>query len=182
LEALKEREKITEFLNKVIDDAYIQREKQLGGEIMRQVEKYAYLGAIDHLWIDHIDHIDDLREGITLRAYGQRDPLIEFKNEAYQMFEGLIDKINNELASRLFRVGVSAPRSEIPLAQARENIDTRDLTGLAGDANETAVKGEKAFPKEGETNNKKIGRNDPCWCNSGKKWKHCHYPQLPPNN
>jgi preprotein translocase subunit SecA len=179
LEGIKEREKITEFLNKVIDDAYEQREKQLGGEIMRQVEKYAYLGAIDHLWIDHIDHIDDLREGITLRAYGQRDPLVEFKNEAYQLFEGLIDKINDELSLRLFRVGVANTQSEIPLAQARENIDTRDLTGLSGDANETAVKGKKAFPKDGEEDKKKIGRNDPCWCGSGKKWKHCHYPQLP---
>jgi preprotein translocase subunit SecA len=138
------------------------------------VEKYAYLGAIDHLWMDHIDHIDDLREGVTLRAYGQRDPLVEFKNEAFNMFESLIDKIDEELSHRIFRIGVAQPQPEIPLNLARENLDKSDDTGLAGNAEETAKSGEKAFGPN------KMSRNDPCWCKSGKKWKKCHYPQLPP--
>jgi preprotein translocase subunit SecA len=146
----------------------------VGTEAMRQIEKYAYLGSIDHLWMDHIDHIDDLREAIGLRAYGQRDPLVEFKNEAYSMFEGLIEKINEELSRRLFRIGM-APVSEIPLEKARENVDTSDKTGLSGNADVTAVAGEPAF-KQSPKN--KIGRNDPCWCGSGKKWKKCHYPQV----
>ena len=139
---------------------------------MRQMEKYAYLGSIDHLWIDHIDHIDDLREAISLRAYGQRDPLVEFKNEAYTLFENLMARIDEELSRRLFRiqVGPGAPQSEIPLGEARTNEDTLDSTGVIGNAKAAARVGEKAFKK-------KIGRNDPCWCGSGKKWKHCHYPQ-----
>jgi preprotein translocase subunit SecA len=154
---------------------------------MRQIEKYAYLGSIDHLWIDHIDRIDGLREAIGLRAYGQRDPLVEFKAEAYGMFEGLIDKIDEELSHRLFRIGVAVPQPEIPLEQARENIDRSDMMGLAGGVEETAQSGEPAFAKPPITNHQspitksKLGRNDPCWCGSGKKWKKCHYPQLPPH-
>ena len=174
---LGNKEEIKEFMFKVIEDIHQTREKQVGVEVMRQIEKYAYLGSIDHLWIDHIDQIDDLREAIGLRAYGQRDPLVEFKNEAYDMFESLIDRIDEELCHRIFRIGVGIPQSEIPLAQARENVDASDQTGLVGNAEETAKKGAKAFSgNEGQT--KKLGRNDPCWCGSGKKWKHCHYPQL----
>lgn len=176
LEKLGNKEEIKEFMFKVIEDIHQTREKQVGSEVMRQIEKYAYLGSIDHLWIDHIDQIDDLREAIGLRAYGQRDPLVEFKNEAYDMFESLVDRVDEELCHRIFRIGVGIPQSEIPLSQARENVDTSDQTGLVGGAEETAKKGVKAFSGN-EGHAKKIGRNDPCWCGSGKKWKHCHYPQ-----
>lgn len=175
LEKRKNKDEIKGLLIKVIDDVHKTREGQVGSEVMRQIEKYAYLGSIDHWWIEHIDQIDDLREGVSLRAYGQRDPLIEFKNEAFSLFEGLIERIDAELSRRLFRIGIAAPQPEIPIAQARENIDTSDTTGLVGNADETAKTGEPAFAAK-----KKIGRNDPCWCGSGKKWKKCHYPQLPP--
>ncbi len=150
-----------EFLEKILIDIYEKREKDVGEKVMREVEKYAYLGSIDHLWMDHIDHIDDLREGVTLRAYGQRDPLVEFKNEAYNMFEALVDRVDEELSHRIFRIGVAMPQPEVPVAAMEENLDTTDKTGVTD-------------PKL-----KKIGRNDPCWCGSRKKWKHCHYPQLP---
>jgi len=169
---------------KVVDDIHQAREKQLGAGVMRQVEKYAYLGSIDHLWMDHIDRIDDLREGVRLRAYGQRDPLVEFKNEAYQLFEGLIDKMDEELSHRIFRIGVATPRPEIPLERARENVDTTDMTGLASENPKSQIQNPKTEePPSPITNHqspvtKKIGRNDPCWCGSGKKWKRCHYPQL----
>ena len=169
------KESVRELTDKVIDDIHQSREKQVGESVMRQVEKYAYLGAIDHHWIDHIDQIDDLREGVRLRAYGQRDPIVEFKNEAFQLFEGLIDRIDEELSRRIFRIGVAVPKTEIPLARAQENIDKTDLTGLA----------EKKTPEESvqqvsgsDEPSKKLGRNDPCWCGSGKKWKRCHYPNL----
>jgi preprotein translocase subunit SecA len=170
LTKIDSKEEVKKLLDKVLEDVHATREKQLGADVMRQVEKYAYLGSIDHLWIDHIDHIDDLREGIQLRAYGQRDPLVEFKNEAYNLFEGLMDKFDEELSNRLFRINVGTPRVEIPLDQARENIDKSDQTGLT-----------ESPPSEGSTKtvSQKLGRNDPCWCNSGKKWKKCHYPQLP---
>lgn len=177
---LKSQDEIQNFLESVLADVYKKREKDLGASVMREVEKYAYLGSIDHLWMDHIDHIDDLREGVTLRAYGQRDPLVEFKNEAYNLFENLVDKIDEELSHRIFRIGVAMPQPEIPLNLARENIDKSDTTGLAGNAEETAKSGEPAFAKA-PAGQRKLGRNDPCWCGSGKKWKKCHYPQLPPS-
>jgi len=183
LKRLTTREEVKKLVVRVIEDVHKNRESQVGMEAMRQIEKYAYLGSIDHLWIDHIDHIDDLREAVGLRAYGQRDPLVEFKNEAYQMFEGLIDRIDEELSHRLFRIGIGIPQPEIPLAEARENIDVSDQTGLVGDAEQTAQSGVKAFnqgsrPAERVDRPAKLGRNDPCWCGSGKKWKRCHYPQL----
>jgi len=173
--------KINEFMLQILTDVYGKREKDLGEKVMREVEKYAYLGAIDHLWMDHIDHIDDLREGVTLRAYGQRDPLVEFKNEAFNLFERLIDRVDEELSHRIFRIGVAQPQSEIPLNLARENLDKSDTTGLSGNADQTSKSGTKAFPSsiESQVSSRKLSRNDPCWCGSGKKWKKCHYPQLP---
>jgi preprotein translocase subunit SecA len=187
LKKQKDKETIREFLAKVVSDIYEGREKQFGDQVMRQVEKFAYLTAIDHHWIDHIDHLDGLREGVRLRAYGQKDPLVEFKNEAFGLFENLLGRIDAELAGRIFRVGVNQqPRAEIPLEAATTNVDTTDQTGLAdvAAAELGAGKGQPAFANvakqgEGETAKKKLGRNDPCWCGSGKKWKKCHYPQLP---
>jgi len=130
--------------------------------------------------------LDGLREGVRLRAYGQKDPLVEFKNEAFGLFENLLGRIDTELAGRIFRVGVNQqPRPEIPLEAATTNVDTTDQTGLADVAAPElgAEKGQPAFSQPKTSNPRpatknKIGRNDPCWCGSGKKWKKCHYPQL----
>lgn len=181
------KEELRSQLVKILDDVFSAREKEMGEDLARQVEKFAYLGSIDHHWIEHIDYIDGLREGVRLRAYGQRDPLVEFKNEAFGAFEGLMDRIESELARRIFRIGVArTPQPEIPVEAARTNIDTTDQTGLADVATPElgAEKGPRAFAKPNTGNiqsatNKKIGRNDPCWCGSGKKWKKCHYPELP---
>lgn len=196
LKKLGDEEQIKTLLRKVVEDVHGSREKQLSEKVARQVEKYAYLGSIDHLWVDHIDHIDGLREGVRLRGYAQRDPVAEFKNEAYQLFEGLLDRIDEELSRRIFRIGVAHRRPEIPLDQVRTNIDQLDQMGLAGEADIAAQAGEPAFAEfssgkpvsAGSSNQrtnqvvnkqsgKKIGRNDPCWCGSGKKFKKCHYPQ-----
>ncbi len=196
LDKIDDQNKIKEFLKKVVGDTHVLREGQIGESVMRQVEKYAYLSSIDHLWIDHIDAIDGLREGVRLRGYAQRDPIAEFKNEAFGMFEGLVQRIDEEICHRMFRVGVAISQPSIPLAQARTNVDQFDKTGLADMGEElTAKAGEPAFspsasssPSQSsgkdnlsnELTNKptnKIGRNDPCWCGSGKKWKKCHYPQ-----
>jgi len=172
LEKITDKEKLFEVLQKIVQDTHSSREKQLGVDTMRQVERHSYLTTIDHLWIDYIDHIDGLREGVMLRAYGQRDPLIEFKNEAFTSFENLLGKIDDELARRVFRAQVVSSGTGIPLAQARTNTDAIDATGLVEEsADAVAETGEPAFQKT------KIGRNDPCWCGSGKKWKKCHYPQ-----
>ena len=180
-------QRIRKFLIKIIEDIYATREKDLG-EVKLQVERFAYLGSIDHHWIEHIDYIDGLREGVRLRAYGQRDPLVEFKNEAFNAFEGLIGKIDAELSKRIFRIGVARmPQSEIPLEQARTNVDKLDQIGLAPMGKKLTAKigsprdisvGKSTFPQPAINSQtktaKKLGRNDPCPCGSGKKWKRCH--------
>lgn len=195
IDTLSGEKEIKEFLYSVVEDAYKAREKSVGEEVMRKIEKFAYLGSIDHLWIDHIDAIDNLKSGVRLRAYAQKDPVAEFKNEAYDMFEGLIDRIDEELSHRIFRIAVASPQSEIPLSEARTNVDTTDQMGLIGgdamqappvDDDLVAEAGKKAFKNPQkikriasgkQRTTKKIGRNDPCWCGSGKKWKKCHYPE-----
>jgi len=160
---------VEEFIEAVFADMHKNREAQVGANIMRQIEKHAYLGAIDHHWIDHIDAIDDLRNAIGLRAYGQRDPLIEFKGEAYEMFEGLLSRIDEEVARRIFRIGVNIPQSEIPKNIMVGNTDTKDGTGLKENSQHTTHNSKTVA---------KLGRNDPCWCGSGKKWKKCHFPKV----
>lgn len=185
----------TKFLKKVLNDVYAAREKQMGQESLRRVEKFAYLGSIDHLWMDHIDYIDGLQTAVRLRGAAQRDPKSEFKNEAYQAFESLLAKIDEEVSRRIFRVQIrTQPQPEIPLELARTNIDTRDQTGLAGDAESAAFTGRPAFSGSSsrqiqnalaektksqakQVRTKKIGRNDPCPCgavnpNTGKPYKY----------
>lgn len=193
----KNEKDLKDLLLKIIEDVYKDRSRQLGPELMRQVEKFAYISSIDRHWIDHIDHLDGLREGVRLRAYGQRDPLVEFKNEAYELFEGLIDRIDSEIARRIFRIHVlQKPISEIPKEIATTNVDSNDQIGLVSSITPElgAEGGEPAFLGSKVSSNrlvsrgpiananlkavKKIGRNDPCWCGSGKKWKKCHYPQV----
>ncbi len=157
-----------EFLIKLISDMYETREKEVSSEIMRQIEHWVSLQVMDNLWMDHLDAIDDLREGIGLRGYGQRDPLVEYKNEAFNMFERLIATIDSEIVHRLFKVQVQLaqpptnnpqPTTKVPEkpVQTKNNQPVNQLPVIA----------------------KKLGRNDPCWCGSGKKWKKCHYPNLP---
>ncbi|MFV1917491.1 MAG: preprotein translocase subunit SecA [Patescibacteria group bacterium] len=186
---IKDKDKVREFLIKVIEDVHKSREKQEGEKVMRQIEKIAYLSAIDQHWMEHIDYIDGLREGVKLRGYAQRDPKAEFKNEAFSAFEGLMERIDGELARRLFRIGVARPRPEIPIEQARTNVDTTDAIGLAKmSADATAQSGQPAFasgqrqvisnsPSRRQVTNKKVGRNDPCPCgainpNTGKVYKY----------
>ncbi|OGY23547.1 MAG: preprotein translocase subunit SecA [Candidatus Woykebacteria bacterium RBG_13_40_7b] len=152
LSAVKEQEKIEEALKNIDHQIYEAREKQLGEEVSKQIEKVVLLSTIDTLWMNHLDDIDDLREGIGLRGYGQRDPLVEYKEEAFKMFESLLKSIDSEVARRIFKVSVQAqPQQPRPVQQ---------------------VGGE---PQASVANpgNKKIGRNDPCPCGSGLKYKKC---------
>ncbi len=100
-------EKLTEFLMGVIENVYKEREKSLGEKSLRDIEKFTTLSVIDTLWIQHLDSLDDLREGIGLRAAGQRDPLVEYKQEAFSLFEKLMATIDSEIVHRIFRIQVS---------------------------------------------------------------------------
>ncbi|MDP4030744.1 MAG: preprotein translocase subunit SecA, partial [Candidatus Beckwithbacteria bacterium] len=123
LEKLKQEseiETLTPLVMDIVTKAYEQKEKQAGPKVVQQMEKFVLLSTIDKIWIDHLDAIDDLREGIGLRGYAQRDPLVEYKAEAFNMFEKLITAISYEVARKIFRVQVvQAPRPEAdqPLAE-----------------------------------------------------------------
>lgn len=149
------------LLIQIVSDVYQKREREVGNELMRQIGKWVLLQVIDSLWMDHLDSIDDLREGIGLRGYGQRDPLVEYKSEAFSLFEKLMALIDFQIARRIFKVEV-APSSGIANITRGEKLP-KTKKDLSGPANMGSVN--------------RIGRNDPCWCGSGKKWKKCHYPQ-----
>jgi preprotein translocase subunit SecA len=169
LEQLHTGPDITGFLTKISADMYETREKQISSELMRQIERWVCLQVIDSFWMEHLDAVDDLREGIGLRGYGQRDPLVEYKNEAFNMFEQLMAGIDGEIVHRIYKVQVATQNNtnvkiESPIAQAAKNIRTNVS--------------EQAVAQPVVNAGKKLGRNDPCWCGSGKKWKKCHYPKL----
>jgi len=159
---------LPEFLTNIAKDVYAQKEKQVGSETMRQVERWVMLSVIDNLWMDHLDAIDDLREGIGLRGYGQLDPLVEYKKEAFSMFESLTASIDSEIVHRVYKVQVQvAPEYIEKLKKEQES----QITKVA----EEQRNPEPSSQNLGQGN--KLGRNDPCWCGSGKKWKKCHYPK-----
>ncbi|MCL5675789.1 MAG: preprotein translocase subunit SecA [Patescibacteria group bacterium] len=169
---------ISGFLKGVAKDVYEQREKQLGQELMSQVESWVNLSVIDKLWMDHLDAIDDLREGIGLRGYGQRDPLVEYKQEAFSLFETLMAQIDSEIVHRIYKVQVQiAPDQLKQMQQEQERLKNQAVAQSASTA--SAVSTTSSSSQSAPVSHQKIGRNDPCWCGSGKKWKKCHYPQLP---
>ncbi len=207
-------DEITKLLVKISKDLYEGREKEIGSDITRQMEVFVYLNTIDTLWIEHLDTMDDLRAGIGLRGYAQRDPLIEYKKEGYELFEKLMGMIDSEVVHRIYKVAVEhrhAPRVApvVPVTDTvEEHVEALDekalLEGVGqlmpsvpevqhddkGDveigtgptkvtierngevvAQETYGGGGQLIKPHG-----KVGRNDPCWCGSGKKYKKCHYP------
>ncbi len=230
-------ERLIEFLKGVASQVYESREKSLGEKVARDIEKFTTLSVIDTLWIEHLDSLDDLREGIGLRAAGQRDPLVEYKQEAFNLFEKLAGSIDFEIVHRIFKVQVrqepaverveekgievhaqpklaSQEPAIDPLAMPDDELD-REIArlekeqGTAGresqvesqsfskdpnemtdeelDAEIARLEAQKSgtpiansdspYSKALETNQplrvSKIGRNDPCPCGSGLKWKKC---------
>ena len=137
--------------------AYERRETELGAEVLRQIERFILLQTIDRKWIDHLYNMDALREGIGLRAYAQVSPLIEYQREGYQMFQATLQAIQEEAVRALFHIQV-AP-DDLPVARP-----------VATPSREPASVGARSGGAAGA----KLGRNDPCWCGSGKKFKKCH--------
>jgi preprotein translocase subunit SecA len=150
------RDDVRDTLIEKAQAAYEKKEEELGSETMRELERFIMLKVVDKKWMDHIDAMDQLREGIGLRAYGQRDPVIEYKIEGYDMFQEMIKNIQEDTLRYLFRVQVKAA----PQMQQRAYNVSYSHGGSE----------EKRQPIRKE---KKIGRNDPCPCGSGKKYKKC---------
>jgi len=169
VERVKSQNEIDEFLQKMIAGIYEQREKAVGEEVVREMERFVYLTTIDKLWMDHLDAVDDLREGIGLRGYAQRDPLVEYKAEAFQMFERLVQQIKYEVVRKIFRIGVAVrPQPQMPKNIVEEKKD------IFAPQTNTKPLSPSTKPVVG---GQKVGRNDPCPCGSGKKYKKCCYPK-----
>ena len=154
------RDELETFLHKVAVDYYNAREENNTAPIMRELENLVMLKVVDSHWMEHLDAMDALREGIGLRAYGQRDPLVEYKFEAYEMFEAMKEAIVDDVVRYMYRVNVvTQPVVEDHLSEASTNTPHVD--------------GSTETPKEPVRNDSTVGRNDPCPCGSGKKYKNC---------
>jgi preprotein translocase subunit SecA len=153
------REELQEELLRVATESYNAREALFGTDNMREMEKVVMLKVVDSKWMEHLDAMDMLREGISLRSYGQRDPLIEYKIEAYDMFQQLIDLIQEDIVKYIYRVNIVAP-PEDRLQQAH---------ATHGEEVEETVETQK----QPIVNKDQIGRNDLCPCGSGQKYKKC---------
>ncbi len=140
---------------------YQAKEAAYGDKLMRELERVVMLRVVDEYWMDNIDAMDDLKQGIGLRAYGQHDPVVAYKEEGYQMFESMIQSIKDETVRRMFLVRVQ-PQQEVK----REKVAKE--TGAAGASDGSVVKKQPVRAAA-----KKVGPNDPCPCGSGKKYKKC---------
>jgi len=165
---------------------YEQREEQLGAEVMREIERRVMLSIIDQRWREHLYEMDYLQEGINLRAMGQRDPLTEWQREGYDMFGQMIGAISDDFIRYVMHLDVvveQAPQPELANVQYSAPEDPSQSTGMLQAAQAEAAAGgdEAPAPVEEPTQapvvkseHEKLGRNAPCWCGSGKKFKLCH--------
>ena len=149
-----------------LDKTYRQKVRQGFGQILSRLrDRQVMLSMVDNLWVHHLTDLDNLREGIGLRAYGQQDPLVAYKRESHEMYVLLLDQIQHDIVQQLYIArNVQVPRPR-PTREMRTNVDIeaqrprRHRRAAAGDSRQ------------------RLGRNDPCWCGSGKKYKHCHMRQ-----
>ncbi len=194
-------DEITNFLTQLAGQFYGEREQKVGAETARQMEVFVYLNTIDTLWIEHLDTMDDLRSGIGLRGYAQRDPLIEYKREGFELFEKLIAEVDFEIVHRIFKVALQQQpqvpveplieksieiRPKVDISIEQETADERPSSVMEESQDSVTkvtiekdgVVSEQVYGGQGQLTKThgKIGRNDPCWCGSGKKYKKCHFP------
>jgi preprotein translocase subunit SecA len=180
---------LRENLRKAAALSYGRREEQLGPELMRRVERLVLLQVIDRHWRDHLYELDRLKEGIGLRAYGQKNPLLEYKSEAFDMFMSMIESIQEESIQFLFRAQIAQPpppseavgqaRAYHPEAQGAAESAAAGQTAGGRDFGAPPAAARGAAPDSGQEKprpvrkDQKVGRNDPCPCGSGKKYKKC---------
>jgi len=153
---------IEDKLIELSEALYEQKEKDLGPDMMRTLERVVMLRTIDSLWVDHLTAIENMRQGIGLQRAGQQDPLVAYKREGHNLFQGLLEAIQHDVVHLIYRVNIV--RKEAPQGQATavpKAMPAAVQSGGDGSKKRLKVKG------------KKIGRNDPCPCGSGKKYKHC---------
>jgi len=155
------RDTLAELIYEAAIEAYNEREKQIGSDETRQLERLVMLQTVDNLWKDHLLSMDHLKEGIGLRGYAQQNPLVVYKKEGYDMFQDMIDRVKEETLGILFRIQVAQPDE----MQELRKPANQDLVFSHGD--------EPVKKKPVKRTERKIGRNAPCPCGSGKKYKKC---------
>ncbi|PKN02653.1 preprotein translocase subunit SecA [Candidatus Dojkabacteria bacterium HGW-Dojkabacteria-1] len=160
---------ISKELKRLIFVSYIEHIYSIGVEPMRELSKVLILQGIDRYWMEHLDNMQDLREGISLRNLAQRDPLVEYKNEGFRLFDSMLRSIDENTVSRFFKVRVVRNQSPLQAPIQTEKEEVRSLT----DNRPGNVSKQQTVKRS-----KKVGRNDPCPCGSGKKYKKCHYPEF----
>ena len=153
------REDMTERVLALMQASYAKKEEQFTSPVMREVERVVTLRVVDEFWMDHIDAMDDLRQGIRLRAYAQTDPVIEYKREGFDMFEAMNDAIKEEIVRRVFLVRI----------KTNEEIKRQRVAKVTGEG----AGGDKTVKRQPVVKKIKVGPNDPCPCGSGKKYKKC---------
>ena len=156
-------------LKRLLLISFIEHIYGIGSLPMRELAKVLILQSIDRYWMEHLDNMQDLREGISLRNLAQRDPLVEYKNEGFKLFDSMLNSIDENTVSRFFKVRVVKREDQlrVPIKTQKEEVK-RVTDGRPGDV---------AKPQTVKRSQKKVGRNDPCPCGSGKKYKKCCYPK-----
>jgi len=173
--AAAKRDELEDRLKKATRAIYDKKEEILGEELMRRLERFAVLKVIDERWKENLYEMDQIKEGINLRAYGQKDPLIEYKKESFELFQTMLRKINEDAISFIFKARFEREPAPAPQQQPEKAVNYvhDEAQGLAyqgsPEQREAARPGKRAPVKAQE----KVGRNDPCPCGSGKKYKKC---------
>ncbi|MGN2249047.1 preprotein translocase subunit SecA [Frateuria sp. GZRe14] len=175
-----EAAQIRDHVREAMDQAFKAKEAQIGAETMRQLEKHIMLSVVDNAWKEHLASMDYLRQGIYLRGYAQQDPKQAFKRESFELFAEMLNRIKTEVVQMLARVRIRSEEEVIAMEAEQQRLAARlqqqmlasgggaPVNALGNDAPPSAAAG--TVHHEGP----KIGRNDPCPCGSGKKYKHCH--------
>jgi preprotein translocase subunit SecA len=165
------RNQLRELVGQKAKEIYQKKEEEFGAPMLRYLEKVIMLQAIDHHWKDHLLAIDQLKEGIGLRGYGQKDPLIEYQKEAYQMFLEMLDRIKSDAIEKLFAIQIAKEQAvkEMKVERKQTFVLSRGEAMAQRAGGETEAGKGVTVRREG----KKVGRNDPCPCGSGKKYKKC---------
>ena len=164
---LLSREEIKKRLFEAARVFYDEREKEISPEVMRELERVVLLRTVDSKWMDHIDAMHDLRQGVYLRAFGQQDPLIEYKYEAYEMFQEMIHSIREDVVRLLFHLKVNQAPERQRVAKPMISLKAEGKGAME------EAKGAATAGKRTPVTVEKVGRNDPCPCGSGKKYKKC---------
>ncbi len=171
------RSELREYLLKLLRGLYEQREAEMGSELMRTLERLILLDRIDHHWKDHLYNIDYIEEGIYLRGYAGKDPIVVFKNEAFSIFEAMHRRIEEEVSEYIFKARIeTAPiQSDRPRRASRRGGTMNAHGAIAGTADGQSASDDAEFASRQATGGiPKVGRNAPCPCGSGKKYKRCH--------